>query len=103
MSEYKIVRLLTVKEYERLREITTSFGYNFQDGDTGEIILNKLLIPDVISMTNNNATTGIEETKETSYKLFHNNRIAGIEVDEDPTGLTPLKERSWIVFGKKAE
>jgi hypothetical protein len=102
-ENYLILRLLTLNEYESLNIIATSFDYDFQDGDAGEILLNKLLIPSVISITHDDKTTFLDNLTETNYKFFHDDYIIGVEIDEENSLIIPLEERSWIVFGKKAK
>jgi hypothetical protein len=102
MNVYNILRITTLKQYEENKNINIVFGYDFGDGDNGEVILNKLLITNLVSITHDNHTGGIE-TRETNYRFLHGNYIGGIEIDGDPTGLIPIKERSWIVFGKRVE
>jgi hypothetical protein len=102
MTNYNILRLMTVKEYDGLKAVRTLIGYDFEDGDIGELYLNKLLVKEVLSISHDDITKYLEGL-ETHYRAFHDDYITGIEVDEDPTGLMPIKERSWIVFGKKAE
>jgi hypothetical protein len=101
MSEYMIYRIITVSEYEKLKDINQSFIYSFSDGDRGTVILNKLLISDVASITHNNITAGIE-VLQTNYRKFHDDYITGIEIDEVDLTI-PIKERSFIVFGKLTE
>jgi hypothetical protein len=102
MTEYKVLRLATVKEYEDSKDIKTIFSYNFQDGNMGEVSLNRLLIPNVASITHENITTGLD-CSSSYYKSFHDDYIAGIEIDETNNDMIPIKERSYIVFGKKVE
>jgi hypothetical protein len=110
MSEYKIIRLTTLKQYESNKSINIAFSYDFQDGDNETITLNKLLIPNLVSLTHSDITTSLEETGKTYYKTFHGDYVTGIEVDDnnslDENGNkidVPIKERSWIVLGKKGE
>ncbi|MDR1498725.1 MAG: hypothetical protein LBS34_00350 [Rickettsiales bacterium] len=103
MTEYLINRLITLKDYLNQQSIANTFVYNFDDGDKGEIILNKLLIPNTLSLTYNHSTTSLENNNTTQYKVLQDDYIIGIEVDEQNKLTVPVEERSWIVFGRKKE
>jgi hypothetical protein len=100
MASYLIIRLMTLRDYDDLNDVNLNTSYSFLNIEEGIITINKLLIQDAISLTHDNFTICLDlsEGIQTTYKEFHGDYVAGLETDR---GEGPIKERSWIVFGKK--